>query len=131
MSDMDTLIATFQTQLSDVMETVLKTAMFKVTRLVEDVFIEEVKRRSQEVATLRMQLQWTESKVTDQGGKEGGKTGRCVDCARDDVELSTDDLEETTKGQQDGKNNHPQDTFLDLSCIIIRACLFFRCVDVL
>ncbi|XP_047435070.1 zinc finger protein 813 [Mugil cephalus] len=101
MSDTDTLFATFQTQLSDVMEAVLKTAMFKVTRLVEDVFLEEVKRRSQEVATLRMQLHWTESKFIDQGGKEGRKTGRCVDCARDDVELSADAFEEMAEGQQD------------------------------
>lgn len=106
MSDLDTLIVTFQTQLSDVMETVVKTAMYEVTRLVEDGFLEEVKRRSQEVESLRMQLQWAEKKLSDQGGKEGGKTGRCVDCTKKDVELSTDTAEGESNKQQDGKTKH-------------------------
>ncbi|XP_062243439.1 zinc finger protein 28 homolog [Platichthys flesus] len=80
MSDLDSLIVTFQTQLSDVMESVVKTAMYEVTRLVEDGFLKEVE-------TLRMQLQWTEKKLSD---REGEKRGRCVDCAKKDVELSTD-----------------------------------------
>ncbi|XP_040891928.1 zinc finger protein 112 isoform X2 [Toxotes jaculatrix] len=101
MSDLDTLIVTFQTQLSDVMETVVKTAMYEVTRLVEDGFLEEVKLRRQEVESLKMQLQWTEKKLSDQGGKEGGKTGKCVDCAKKDVELSTDTAEERTKDQHE------------------------------
>ncbi len=100
MSDLDTLVVTFQTQLSDVMETVVKTAMYEVTRLVEDGFLEEVKRRNQEVQSLRMQLQWAERKLSD----EGGKTGKCVSCAKDDVELSSDTAEERPKEQQDGKN---------------------------
>lgn len=103
MSDLDTLIVTFQTQLSDVMETVVKTAMFEVTRLVEDVFLVEVKRRSQEIESLRMQLQWSESKFKDQAGKGGRKTGRSVHCARHGVELSTDTAEERPKDHQDGK----------------------------
>lgn len=103
MSDLDTLIVTFQTQLSDVMEAVVKTAMFEVTRLVEDVFLVEVKRRSQEIESLRMQLQWIESKFKDQAGKEGGKTGRGVHCARHGVELSTDTAEERSKNHQEGK----------------------------
>uniref|UniRef100_UPI0037E8D669 uncharacterized protein n=1 Tax=Semicossyphus pulcher TaxID=241346 RepID=UPI0037E8D669 len=97
MSDLDTLIVTFQTQLSDVMETVVKTAMYEVTRLVEDGFLEEVKRRNQEVESLRMQLQWVERKLRDFGGKEGRKNGKCVDRAMDGVELSC----EATKVQQD------------------------------
>ncbi|XP_060944883.1 zinc finger protein 18-like [Limanda limanda] len=80
MSDLDSLMVTFQTQLSDVMESVVKTAMYEVTRLVEDGFLKEVE-------TLRMQLQWTEKKLSD---REGEKTGRCVDCAKKDVELSED-----------------------------------------
>lgn len=103
MSDLDTLIVTFQTQLSDVMETVVKTAMYEVTRLVEDGFLEEVKRRDQEVETLRIQLQWAERKLSDQEGKEGGKIGKCVDCAKDDVELFCDAAGETFRDQQDGK----------------------------
>ncbi|XP_033478940.2 uncharacterized protein LOC117254675 [Epinephelus lanceolatus] len=101
MSDLDTLIVTFQTQLSDVMETVVKTAMYEVTRLVEDGFLEEVQRRNQEVESLRRQLQWAEKKLSDKGGREGGKTGRCVDCAKDDVDLSSDTVEDRPKEQQD------------------------------
>ncbi|CAK6976273.1 uncharacterized protein si:ch73-109d9.3, partial [Scomber scombrus] len=101
MSDLDTLIVTFQTQLSDVMETVVKTAMYEVTRLVEDGFLEEVKRRNQEVEALRMQLQWAERKLSDLEGNEGGRTGKFVDCAKDDVELSTNDMEERLEEPQD------------------------------
>lgn len=99
MSDLDTLIVTFQTQLSDVMESVVKTAMYEVTRLVEDGFLEEVKRRNQEVETLRMQLQWAENKLSDQDDKER-KVRRCADCARDDVD--TPAAGEWPKEQQDG-----------------------------
>ncbi|KAG7241311.1 hypothetical protein INR49_025758, partial [Caranx melampygus] len=102
MSDLDTLIVTFQTQLSDVMETVVKTAMHEVTRLVKDGFLEEMKRRSQEVMSLRLQLQWAEKKLTGQGGEEGEKTGRCVDCAQMDVELSSD----TTEGRSKDQHNN-------------------------
>ncbi|XP_031720443.1 zinc finger protein 34 [Anarrhichthys ocellatus] len=101
MSDLDTLIVTFQTQLSDVMETVVKTAMYEVTRLVEDGFLEEMQRRNQEVESLRMQLRWAETKLSDQGGKEGRKAGRCVDGSKDDVELSSDTEEERPTVQQD------------------------------
>lgn len=73
MSDLDTLVVTFQTQLSDVMETVVKTAMYEVTRLVEDGFLQEMKRRNQEVESLRIQLQWAERKLNDQEGKDDGK----------------------------------------------------------
>ncbi|KAM7009850.1 uncharacterized protein LKV04_001776 [Tautogolabrus adspersus] len=90
MSELDTLIATFQTQLSDVMETVVKTTMFEVTRLVEDGFLEEVKRRNQEVESLRLQLQWFERKVRH-GEKEVSKNGQC---ANDGVELSCETAEE-------------------------------------
>ncbi|XP_070710536.1 gastrula zinc finger protein xFG20-1-like [Pempheris klunzingeri] len=102
MADLDSLIVTFQTQLSDVMETVVKTAMYEVTRLVEDGFLEEVKRRNQEVESLRVQLQWAERKLSDHGGKERLEmTGMCVDCVSDDVELSSELAEERPEGQQD------------------------------
>lgn len=94
MSDLDSLVVTFQTQLSDVMEAVVKTAMYEVTRLVEDGFLEEVRRRSQEVEALRKQLRWAERQLSDQGGKEGGRNGRCVNCAKEDVDLSGDSAEE-------------------------------------
>ncbi|KAK2919410.1 uncharacterized protein si:ch73-109d9.3 isoform X1 [Channa argus] len=97
MSDLDTLIVTFQTQLSDVMETVVKTAMYEVTRLVEDGFLEEVKRRNQQVESLKLQLKWAENHISNRDGKES-KGGRCVDCRRDGVELSADTADES---QQD------------------------------
>lgn len=106
MSDLDTLIVTFQTQLSDVMEAVVKTAMYEVTRLVKDGFLEEVKRRSQEAMSLRLQLQWAEKKLTGQGGEEGEKRGRCVDCAKMDVELSSDTTEGRSKDQHNSKKQH-------------------------
>nr|XP_046234334.1 uncharacterized protein LOC124053327 [Scatophagus argus] len=101
MSDLDTLIVTFQTQLSDVMETVVKTAMYEVTRLVEDGFLQEVKRRNQELESLRIQLQWAERKLSDQEGKDGGKAGKCIDCTKDDVELFCDTSKQRPKEQQD------------------------------
>ncbi|KAM4604203.1 uncharacterized protein ACJ7VT_018772 [Polymixia lowei] len=93
MSDLETLIVTFQTQLSDVMETVLKTAMYEVTRLVEDGFMEEVRRSKQEVELLRTQLQWAERKLCDEEGAKRERRGRC-DCGKDDEEVSFDISEE-------------------------------------
>ncbi|XP_029951101.1 zinc finger protein 526 [Salarias fasciatus] len=97
MSELDSLVVSFQTQLSDVMEAVLKSAMFQVSRLVEDVFLLEVKRRSQEVDSLRLRLQWTETKLSE----EGGRTGKCVDCGREAVELSTETSQERSTDTQE------------------------------
>lgn len=98
MSDLDTLIVTFQRQLSDVMEAVVKTAMFEVTRLVEDVFMMEVRRSKLEVDSLRLQLQWT-------GSKHGG------DAERTDgsVELESNEADQSpvlvkAKAEEHGKN---------------------------
>lgn len=87
MADMDSLIVTFQTQLSDVMETVVKTAMYEVTRLVEDGLLEQLKARNQEVEALRIQLQWAEK----QGAKEADKT---VKTAADPVGNEADNQKE-------------------------------------
>lgn len=95
MSDLDTVIVTFQTQLSDVMEAVVKTAMFEVTRLVEDVLLVEVRRGKQEVESLRLQLQRTSC--------DGGQT-RCAGCARTDSDQSTDTTDVGLPNLQDGKN---------------------------
>ncbi|KAF7655975.1 hypothetical protein LDENG_00047670 [Lucifuga dentata] len=92
MSDLDTLIVTFQTQLSDVMEAVMKTAMYEVTRLVEDGLLEEVRRREQEVKSLRMQLQWAERKLSDQKEKDGRRRGRCD---KDDVDSTPETTEKS------------------------------------
>ncbi|KAG7485729.1 zinc finger protein Xfin-like isoform X2 [Solea senegalensis] len=101
MSHLDSLLVTFQTQLSDVMETVVKTAMYEVTRLVEEGFLEEVKRRGQEVESLMMRLQWTEKKLSDHEAKHGENTGRCVDCTKRDVKLCTAPAGERSNDQQD------------------------------
>lgn len=87
----DTLIITFQTQLADVMETVLKTAMFEVSRLVEEGFLEEVRRRKQEVESLQSQLQKAERELSDEGGGEERKKTRmrCVDCSKPRVMASS------------------------------------------
>ena len=62
---MSEAILTFQYQLSGVMETVLKTAMHEITRLVKEGFLEEVTRSKQEADILRMKLQQWEQKWRD------------------------------------------------------------------
>ncbi|XP_028996643.1 zinc finger protein 620 [Betta splendens] len=69
-------IVTFQSQLSGVMETVFKAAMYEITRLVEDSFLEEITRCREQVESLKRRLKWSESR------KEGERRGRCVDCGR-------------------------------------------------
>uniref|UniRef100_A0A1A8ITC8 C2H2-type domain-containing protein n=1 Tax=Nothobranchius kuhntae TaxID=321403 RepID=A0A1A8ITC8_NOTKU len=98
MSNLDTLIVTFQTQLSDVMEAVVKTAMFEVTRLVEDVVLVEVKRSKQEVESLRLQVvQMTEGKLCG----DGCKSKRNAADVRTDSDQNTGSVEEKLKDLQD------------------------------
>lgn len=73
----DALVVTFQSQLSIVMETILKSAMIEITRLVEDSFMEEVARGKQEVELLLRRLQYSEGIL-----KEREKRVRCTDCGR-------------------------------------------------
>ncbi|KAM7393691.1 hypothetical protein PAMP_020545 [Pampus punctatissimus] len=70
-------IVTFQSQLSGVMETVFKAAMYEITRLVEDSFMEEVTRCREQVESLKRRLKWSESRRKE---REGDRRGRCVDC---------------------------------------------------
>ncbi|CAK6976276.1 zinc finger and SCAN domain-containing protein 30 isoform X1 [Scomber scombrus] len=70
-------IVTFQSQLSGVMETVFKAAMYEITRLVEDSFMEEVTRCREQVDSLKRRLKWSESRRRE---REGDRRGRCVDC---------------------------------------------------
>ncbi|TSK22569.1 Gastrula zinc finger protein XlCGF7.1 [Bagarius yarrelli] len=72
---MSEIILTFQTQLSGVMETVFKAAIFEITRLVEDSFLEEVSRSREQVESLKKKLQWCESK----------SRRRCADCGNNKV----------------------------------------------
>ncbi|KAL7403867.1 hypothetical protein ABVT39_006124 [Epinephelus coioides] len=72
-------IVKFQSQLSGVMETVFKAAMYEITRLVEDSFLEEVTRCREQVESLKRRLKWSESRRKE---KEGDRRGRCTDCGR-------------------------------------------------
>lgn len=92
MSDLETVVVTFQTKLSDVMETVMKTAMYEVTRLVEDGLLLEMKRRSQEMESLRTKLLLAEKKLIGQEAKDQGRgSNRCAVAA---VNLSRGRVEE-------------------------------------
>ncbi|XP_053477864.1 uncharacterized protein si:ch73-109d9.1 isoform X2 [Ictalurus furcatus] len=92
----DALVVTFQSQLSIVMETILKSAMIEITRLVEDSFIEEVARGKQEVELLLRRLQFSESKL-----KEKETRVRCTDCGRATAsgERTTEKPAETLTGE--------------------------------
>ncbi|XP_070777223.1 uncharacterized protein [Enoplosus armatus] len=72
-------IVTFQSQLSGVMETVFKAAMYEITRLVEDSFLEEVTRCRDQVESLKRRLKWSEGRRKE---REGDRRGRCIDCGR-------------------------------------------------
>lgn len=95
----DALVITFQSQLSIVMETILKSAMIEITRLVEDSFMKEVVRGKQEVELLLNRLQFSESKL-----KESEKKVRCTDCGRATAcgESTTGKPIETLTGQEKG-----------------------------
>lgn len=73
------ILLTFQSQLSGVMETVFKAAIYEITRLVEDSFVEEVIRCREQVESLERRLKAAESrrKETQEVGKE-----KCADCGR-------------------------------------------------
>ncbi|KAK6324591.1 hypothetical protein J4Q44_G00039330 [Coregonus suidteri] len=78
---MSEAIVTFQAQLSGVMETVLKSAIYEITRLVEDSFLEEVSRSREQVESLKKRLQWSENRRRERDGK-GDRRGKCADCGR-------------------------------------------------
>lgn len=93
----DALVVTFQSQLSIVMETILKSAMIEITRLVEDSFMKEVVRGKQEVELLLNRLQFFESELKDRE-----KRVQCTDCGRSTAcgERSTEKPSETLTGQE-------------------------------
>ncbi|XP_054634542.1 zinc finger protein 436 [Dunckerocampus dactyliophorus] len=70
-------LVTFQSQLSGVMETVFKAAMYEITRLVEDSFMEEVARCRQQVERLKRRLKWSESRRKEMQLGDGGL--KCAD----------------------------------------------------
>ncbi|MFT7807789.1 hypothetical protein Z043-124141 [Arapaima gigas] len=71
---MSEAIAAFQSQLSGLMETVFKAAVYEIVRLVEDSFVEEVSRTREQVEALRKRLQWAE------GRRRGREVTRCAQC---------------------------------------------------
>lgn len=73
---MSDLIHTFQSQLSGVMETVFKAALFEITRLVEESFMKEMSRSREQVETLKKRLQWSESRWRSQETR----ATRCAKC---------------------------------------------------
>lgn len=81
----ENLVLTFQTQLSGVMETVLKSAIYEITRLVEDGFLEEVSRSREQVESLKKRLQRSENRGRERD-REGGQRGKCAGCGRADEE---------------------------------------------
>ncbi|KAG5846210.1 hypothetical protein ANANG_G00147380 [Anguilla anguilla] len=80
---MSEAILTFQAQLSGVMETVLKTAVFEITWLVESSFQQEVARGRREAEALRQRLQAAERRWRAAEGRatEGRATEGRVTCA--------------------------------------------------
>ena len=84
-------IITFQSQLSGVMETVFKAAMYEITRLVEDSFLEELTRCKEQVESLKRQLKWAESRRKE---RQEDRRERCVDCGR--VGMSDENKPSTT-----------------------------------
>ncbi|XP_072533163.1 uncharacterized protein [Salminus brasiliensis] len=91
----DTLLLTFQTQLSGVMETILRSAVCEITRLVEGSFLEELGRGKREADVLRRRLQILESKL---GERERVKRVKCVDCGKTGF----------SKKETDGRDSRPQ-----------------------
>ncbi|ROI47831.1 Zinc finger protein 235 [Anabarilius grahami] len=75
----DTLVLSFQTRLSGVMETILKTTMYEITRLVEESFLEQMDRGKREAEVLKRRLIVSEAKLRE---RERFKRVRCVDCGR-------------------------------------------------
>ncbi|XP_052364710.1 sal-like protein 1 isoform X50 [Oncorhynchus keta] len=87
---------TFQSQLSGVMETVFKAAMYEITRLVDDSFMKEMSRSREQVESLKKRLQWSENRRRDRD-REGGRIGKCADCGR-----ANEDKERSSGASQTG-----------------------------
>ncbi|KAL1282023.1 hypothetical protein QQF64_000826 [Cirrhinus molitorella] len=75
---MSEVIHSFQSQLSGVMETVFKAAIFEITRLVEESFVKEVSRSREQVETLKKRLQWSETRRKNQ--ETSVRSMKCAEC---------------------------------------------------
>ncbi|XP_048852294.1 zinc finger protein with KRAB and SCAN domains 4 isoform X2 [Brienomyrus brachyistius] len=96
---MSEAILAFQAQLSGVMETVFKAAMYEIVRLVEDSFLEEVSRSREQVETLKKRLQWSESKRKE---REIFGRARCAECGRAGAEADVGQTEDRSPGPAHG-----------------------------
>lgn len=75
---MSEVIHSFQSQLSGVMETVFKAAIFEITRLVDESFVKEVSRSREQVEKLKKRLQWSETRRKNQ--ETSVRSLRCAEC---------------------------------------------------
>ncbi|XP_029950975.1 zinc finger protein 35 [Salarias fasciatus] len=110
-------VVTFQSQLSCVMETVFKAAMYEITRLVEDSFLEEVTRCREQVDSLKRRLKWSESRRREREAA-GRRRGRCVDCGRveitEDKQVGTEkSLKQESESQDDVESSQDEDVLSD------------------
>ncbi|KAM9413786.1 uncharacterized protein ACWYII_025429 isoform 1-T5 [Salvelinus alpinus] len=112
---MSEAILTFQYQLNGVMETVLKTAVHEITRLVKDSFLKEVTGSKREVEILKERLQQCEQRWRDgeeerkrreveereqkKKREEREQTGMCRSCG---CAGDTEEREEALLGAEEG-----------------------------
>uniref|UniRef100_A0A8C1WVM3 C2H2-type domain-containing protein n=1 Tax=Cyprinus carpio TaxID=7962 RepID=A0A8C1WVM3_CYPCA len=87
---MSEVIHSFQSQLSGVMETVFKAAIFEITRLVDESFVKEVSRGREQVENLKKRLQWSETRRKNQ--ETSVRSLRCAEC--DKARVCSEDKEE-------------------------------------
>ncbi|KAM9769947.1 uncharacterized protein ACNS7B_006816 [Menidia menidia] len=106
MAELDPLLSSFQSQLSEVMEAVVRGAVLEVTRLVEDVFLREVRRRRREAESLRRRLRWTEAgrDIPEDQDPPGDIFGGC------DAKRQADSVESWMSNHRSGSPDRPQDT---------------------
>lgn len=91
----ETIVA-FQSQLSGVMETVFKAAMFEITRLVEDSFLQEISRCREQVDTLKRRLKVSE---TQKKQMEAENLKECAKCGERIGKKSPSETALTTEAQ--------------------------------
>ncbi|XP_012725658.2 zinc finger and SCAN domain-containing protein 2 [Fundulus heteroclitus] len=102
-------IQSFQSQLSGVMETVFKAAIYEITRLVEDSFVEEVLRCREQVESLEKRLMSAESRRKER--QDNGKE-MCVDCGRARMDgeskstVSEKSLKQESVSQEEAESYH-------------------------
>ncbi|XP_036407668.1 transcription factor E4F1-like [Megalops cyprinoides] len=93
---MSEAILTFHSQLSAVMETVLKAAVYEITRLVEVSFLEEATQSRQEVEALRERLRRSERRWA---ARERDRRAKCAECSR---AVPSVEVEHSVQGIQPG-----------------------------